>query len=166
VGTTIQASLDTKASNWAHWSRLMMYLFNSFEVKSIVNGQLVCPDLVCDPVGAKNWMYNDNYAQMLITVNISKNIMVHTDGCPTVFNMWQTLRALFERSPDMDYTKQLHTIFENCAYEGSNIVNHLTKLKSNWNNILIHLNPRSLQADVLFKHVIVSTLLHSWDTFT
>ena len=144
----------------------MMYLFNSFEVKSIINGQLVCPDPVCNPVGMKNWMYNDNYAQMLITANISKNIIVHTDGCPTAFNMWQTLRALFERSPDMDYTEQLHTIFENYAYKGSNIVDHLMKLKSDWNNILIHLNPHSLQADALFKHVIVSTLLCSWDAFT
>jgi len=122
------------------WSRLMIYLFNSFEVKSIVNGQLVCPDPVCNPVSAKNWMYNDNYAQMLITANISENIMVHTNGCPTTFNMWETLRALFKRSPNMDYTKQLHTIFENCTYEGSNIVDHLTKLKSDWNNIPIHLN--------------------------
>ena len=143
-----------------------MYLFNSFEVKSIVNGQLVCPDPVCNPVGMKNWMYNDNYVQMLITANISENIMVHTDGCPTAFNMWQTLRALFKRSPNMDYTEQLHTIFENCAYKGSNIVDHLMKLKSDWNNILIHLNPHSLQADALFKHIIASTLLCSWDAFT
>jgi len=77
----------------------MTYLFISFEVKNIVSGQLVCPDPVWDPEGAKNWMYNDNYAQMLITTNISENLMIHTQGCLTTYNMWQTLRTMFERSP-------------------------------------------------------------------
>ena len=166
ASTVIQATLDTKAGNWTQWSRLMTYLFISFEVKNIVSRQVICPDPVQDPEGTKNWMYNDNYTQMLITTNISKNLMIHTQGCPTMYNMWLTPRAIFERSPDLDYTKQLHTIFENCTYEGSNIVDHLTKLKSNWNNIPIYSNLCSLQADALFKCIIAATLLCSWDAFT
>ena len=96
---------------------------------------------------------------MLITTNISENLMIHTQGCPTAYNMWQTLRAMFKRSPDLDYTEQLRTIFKNCTYEGSNIVDHLTKLKSNWNNIPIYSDLCSLQADALFKRIIVAMLL-------
>ena len=48
AGTKIQVMLDTKANNWAHWSRHMMYLFNAVEVRSIVTGQNVCLDPVHD----------------------------------------------------------------------------------------------------------------------
>jgi len=158
--------LDTKAGNWAHWSRLMNYLFAAVEVKHIVYGQIVCPDPLRDPDGTRNWIYNDNYAQMLITTNISKNLMVHTEGCPMANNMWQTLRSMFEATADLEYTEHLRTVFENRALENTNILDHLTKLKSTWHKIHIHSDPRSLEADALFKRVIAATLLRSWDHFT
>ena len=133
--------LDTKAGNWARWSRLMNYLFAAVEVKHIVYGQIVCPDPLRDPNGTRNWIYNDNYAQMLITTNISENLMVHTEGCPTANNMWQTLRSMFEATADLEYTEHLRTVFENRASENTNILDHLTKLKSTWHKIHIHSDP-------------------------
>jgi len=141
AGTKIEVMLDTKAGNWPCWSRLMNYLFAAVEVKHIVYRQIMCPDPVRDPDGTRNWIYNDNYAQMLITTNISENLMVHTEGCPTANNMWQTLRAMFEATANLEYTEHLRPVFENRASEGTNILDHLTKLKSTWHKIHIHSNP-------------------------
>ena len=166
ASTKIEVMLDTKAGNWACWSRLMNYLFAAVKVKNIVYGQIICLDPLRDPDGTRNWTYNNNYAQMLITTNISESLMVHTEGCLTRNNMWKTLRAMFEATTELEYTEHLRTIFKNRATDNTNILDHLMKLKSTWNKIHIHSNPRSMEADTLFKRVIAATLPRSWDHFT
>jgi hypothetical protein len=54
-------------------------------------GTTPCPD---DPEGAKNWDYNDNYAQVLIVNNIASTEMVHIGQCKTAQAMWDSFEAV------------------------------------------------------------------------
>jgi len=103
---------------------------------------------------------------MYITNNVSNELNVHTEGCSTTYKVWKTLKGMFETPSQQDYTEQLCIIFETRATKGTNILDHLTKLKQTWNKVHIFSKKCKLLDDVLFKHIIVSTLPLSWDKYT
>ena len=70
--------LDGKAKNWPSWSQSMGLLFNLFNIQHYVSGEITCPDPDDDPEGICNWKFNDTYAQVLITSNISDAEKTHT----------------------------------------------------------------------------------------
>jgi len=80
-------TLDRHAKNWSSWSQSMALLFKLFKVQEYVLGKIVCPDPKDDTQSAENWTYNDTFAQLLITSNISPAERVHTNSCPTANRM-------------------------------------------------------------------------------
>jgi len=144
----------------------MNYLIQMVDIKEYVDGTLPCPDPTRDPIGTKNWRYNDTCAQMCITNNVSNELNVHTEGCINAHKMYKTLKGMFETPSQQDYTEHLHIIFETRATEGSNILDHLTKLKQTWNKVHIFSEKCKLEDDALFKRIIASTLPRSWDEYT
>jgi len=162
----MEETLDTKSGNWTSWSHLMNYLIQMVDIKEYVDSTLPCPDPAQDPVRASSWKYNDTCAQMCITNNISNKLNVHTEGCTTTHEMWKTLKGMFKTPSQQDYTEQLCIIFETRATEGTNILDHLTNLKQTWNKVHIFSEKHKLLDNILFKHIIASTLPCSWDEFT
>jgi len=165
-GIKMDETLDTKSGNWTSWSCLMNYLSQMVDIKEYVGGTLPCPDPMCDPIRTKNWHYNDTCTQMCITNNVSNKLNVHTEGCISAHKMYKMLKGMFKTPSQQDYTEHLHIIFETRATEGSNILDHLTKLKQTWNKVHIFSKKCKLEDDVLFKHIIASMLPHSWNKYT
>ena len=165
-GTKMEETLDTKSGNWTSWSYLMNYLIQMVNIKDYIDSTLLCPDPAQDPIGASSWKYNNTCTQICITNNVSNELNVHTEGCSNAHEMWKTLKGMFKTPSQQDYTEQLRVIFETRATEGTNILDHLIKLKQTWNKVHIFSKKRKLLDDTLFKHIIVSTLPCSWDKYT
>jgi len=156
--------LDAKAKNWTGWSQSMRMLFDLFDVMEYVQGKTPCPDSVVDPVGAKNWQYNDAFAQMLITSNISATEKVYTIGCPTSHRMWLNLRSMHESH--LFLTDHFRTLIATTVAEGGNIHEHLTKLEHSWDQLSLFGDQNYRISDAFFKRIIAASLPPSWDQFT
>ena len=60
----------------------MKRIFGLCNLLEYVLGNIICPDPMHDPVGAKNWDFNDSYVAMLICENISASQKVYVcRGC-------------------------------------------------------------------------------------
>lgn len=156
--------LDAKAKNWFEWSQSMDILFDLLDVNVYVQGKTPCPDAALDPVGAKNWRYNDTYAKLLIRSNISATEKVHTDGCPTSHRMWLNLQSIHE--PPFDHINSLRMLYATTFTEGGNMYEHLTKLKHLWDRAHLFRDHHGRISDSLFKLRIAASLPASWDQFT
>ena len=67
--TKIEETLDNKKNNWTMWSESMMTLFDLNDVVDFIVSWVPCPERACDPVGVKNWRYNNAYAKLCINNN-------------------------------------------------------------------------------------------------
>ena len=85
--TKIKETLEGKKSNWTTWSESMMMLFDLNDIVDFVVNWVPCPDRAHDPVGAKNWQYNNAYAKLCIDNNTAPSEKVHTQGCGTAHKM-------------------------------------------------------------------------------
>ena len=162
------AKLDSKKNNWISWSQSMRNLFEMSDVVEYIEGTVPCPDPKVDPVGAKNWRWNNGFAKILIDNCTEDEEKLNTQGCQTAHEMWENLRSQFESQDCLVYTDLLQTIFELRATEGSNIVEHLAKLKKLWDQLgrMMFSEGSALENDVLFKRVIAQSLPRSWNSFT
>jgi hypothetical protein len=61
-------------TNWSSWCDQMKRALRHYELESYVDGSLECPD---DPFDARNWAFNDNFAQMVIMTNIATSQSIH-----------------------------------------------------------------------------------------
>lgn len=142
----------------------MRNMFKINNVTKYAEGQIHCPDPTHNPVGVKHWCQNNTYVKMLINVNIFDDERVHTQGCATAHEMWGNLKTIYKMSNSLVYTNKLQTIFQLQATDGTNIPEHLKKLKKLWDKISIYNN--QLMSDIFFKQIIAQSLPHSWNSFT
>jgi hypothetical protein len=106
------------------------------------------------------------YAQILIVSNITKGQMVHVARLNTASEIWTSLRAIHETK---DYGSAIaiqRGLFELRAKEGSDIAEHLTQLKQQWERLNVLDSPSFHIPDLQFKTLIASSLPSSWDVFT
>jgi len=156
--------LDSKRNNWLLWYDSMRNMFEMNNVTKYAEGQICCPDPTRNPVRAKHWHQNNAYIKMLINVNISDDERVHTQGCATAHQMWNNLKTIYKTSNGLVYTEKLQTIFQLWATDGTNIPEHLKRLKKLWDEISMYNN--QLMGNVFFKHIIAQSLPCSWNAFT
>ena len=58
-------------ANWSTWKGSMKRIFGLCNLSDYVLSNVIHPDPMHDPVGAKNWDFNNSYMAMLICENIS-----------------------------------------------------------------------------------------------
>jgi len=158
--------LDSKTKNWSGWAQSMVLLFKLFGIQEYVLGEVTYPDPKDDPESAANWTYNDTFAQLLITSNISVKERVHTNGCTSAHCMWLSLQSMHESKSHLILTTHLHTLMNTIAAEDNNITKHLTKLKLSWDQLSLFSDDNYHVSKFLFKHIIALSLPESWDNFT
>jgi hypothetical protein len=145
--------------NWVMWKTTMRHKFKACKVSGYVYGDIKRPDPTLDPIGAKNWDFNDNYATMLIYDNISPPQKVHAGhkDC-SAHEMWMNLEAIFEVTGHTTIINYVRALFKCSAEEGDDIAEHLNTLQITWG----HLNDLSAEefriSDLFFK-IIISSLL-------
>jgi hypothetical protein len=151
--------------NWVVWCEWIHRIFHICGVEPYVYGTLKQPDSAIDPGTYDIWDYNNVYAQILITNNITKDQMVHITCLNTVYEIWKSLKAIHKTK---DYQVSItiqHALFKKCAADGDNIVEHLTQLKKQWEQLNILDDTDFCITDTQFKTIITSSLPASWDTF-
>ena len=165
--TKIDEVLDRKKRNWDSWSQSIYILFDLAEVTEYIEGNVVYPNPMIDPVGAKNWRYNDTYAKMLITNNIDASEKIHTRGCTTSRKMWKNLRTIYESTSYFVQTDRFRDLCGFRATETTDISEHLVKLKEKWDGLTFFRKKHNLiMSDAFFKCMIAALLPRSWDDFT
>jgi len=80
--------------NWSVWKGSMKHMFSLCNVAKYVFGNIRRPDPAQDPVGTKNWDFNNSYAAMLIHENISTAQKVHMGQDNTSYEVWRNLEAI------------------------------------------------------------------------
>ena len=114
--------LDSKAKNWTSWAQAIALLFKLFGVQEYVSGEVPYLDLKDDQESAANWVYNDMFAQLLITSNISVRERVHTNGCVSSHRIWLSLQSMHESKSHLILTTHLHMLMNTVAVEDDNRV--------------------------------------------
>ena len=84
------------------------------------------------PDDAETWTENDNYAQVIITQNLSKGQMIHIARLDTSADIWLALQAIHKTEGHLSAIATQCALFGTHAKEGDNIVAHLAKLKVEW----------------------------------
>jgi hypothetical protein len=84
------------ATNWIVWHERMIIMLQLCEVYEYTQGLIEKPNSLLDPLGARNWMKNDNYAKHLLTSNITTTEMMNLGRPSTSFDCWNQLVALYE----------------------------------------------------------------------
>jgi hypothetical protein len=108
----------------------MCHKFKACKVAGYIYGNIKRPDPRLDPVSAKNWDFNDNYAAMLIYKNVSSSQKVHVgQDSASAFQMWSNLKAIFEVSSHTTIINYVRLLFKCNAEEGDDILEHLKNLK-------------------------------------
>jgi transposase InsO family protein len=151
------------ANNWIVWSGRMRRVLSLADLEEYVDGKIACPK---DPIQAKNWKFNDMYAQTLIMNNISELEMIHVGHCKTANLMWTELQAVHESKGHQTLVAILRNLFHTVASDQTDITIHLTKMKTFWENISAIGDDDFKITDTLFKLIISSSLPASWDAFT
>ena len=64
-------------ANWSTWKGSMKRIFGLCDLSEYVLSNIVHPNPVHNPVGAKNWDFNNSYMAMLICENISASQKVY-----------------------------------------------------------------------------------------
>ena len=162
----INETLDKKQKNWTGWAESMYLLFGCANAKGYVEGRIQCPDPDINPDGTDNWEFNDSYTWMLINKNIAASERVHTCGCPTAHKMWTNLKMIHESTCYLVHTDRIYVLCRIKAAEGSDIADHLSKLKHQWEQISFSSKLRKIYNDDFFKQQIATSLPRAWDQFT
>ena len=92
--------------------------------------------------------------------------MVHVSRLDTAHEIWTSLEAIHETRGHQVAISIQRTLFRMCAQDDDNIVEHLTKLKKQWERLNMLDDEDFRITDTQFKTIIASSLPKSWDTFT
>ena len=112
---------------------------------------------------ARNWDWNDNYAQVIIMNNISQEETVHVGQCRTANLMWNSLEVVHESKGHQTIIAIICNLFHTVAKDNTNISEHLGRLKTYWERINLIGDNKKI-TDLLFKIIISSSLPASWDS--
>jgi hypothetical protein len=162
--TKVEEDLDTNAKNWVDWCHSMFLVLDIVNARGYVEGKIERPDPGTDPIGAENWRFNDSYTKMLIAQNIAALERLYTRECKTAHDMWMNLRKIHLPMRNPALTAKLRILYKIRAEDGDDIVQHLVKLKRQWDQIAFY--DRCEFNDELFKLHVAVSLPPSWDNFT
>ena len=117
-------------SNWSVWKGSMKHMFSLCNVTEYVFGAIRRPHFAHDPIGAKNWDFNDSYTAMLIYENILTAQKIHTGQDNTAYEVWRNLKVIHEITGHTTIITWIRTLFKCTAEEGDDILEHLSNLKT------------------------------------
>ena len=103
---------------------------------------------------------------MLINKNIASSEKVHTCRCANAHKMWNNLKTIHKSTCYLVHTDRICILCGIKVTEGTNIPEHLTKLKHQWEQILFSGKLKKIYNNNFFKQQIVASLPQSWDQFT
>jgi hypothetical protein len=152
--------------NWVTWRVRMMSLLALCEVERYVRGEIERPHPDIDPKGYANWKKNDNYAQHLITQNVSDEALVHIQHGPTSNIAWKNLESIYEDKSQETAVAIIRNLWHTTAEEDDDIGEHLTTLKKCWERLNLVDDKHFKIPEEQFKVAIISSLPQSWDSFT
>ena len=153
-------------TNWTTWKDQIWRVFQFGKIRSIVNGTMPRPDEDTSPDDAETWTENDNYAQVIITQNLSKGQMIHVARLQTSADMWLALQAIHETKGHLSAIAAQCALFGTHAEEGDDIVTHLAMLKGRWETLNMIDAEDFTITDIQFKGIIATSLPASWDSYT
>ena len=125
--TKLSEPLDE--NNWMAWRERMKRILRLCGILAYAEGKVDKPQ---DIKGATNWEFNDIYAQVMITNNITSTEMVHVSQCFTAKAMWDNLEAVHESKGHQTIVSIIQNLFHTKAEEDSNISELLNQLKHYW----------------------------------
>ena len=101
--TEVGKLLDSKAENWFGWSQSMYNLFDLYDVREYVQGEVPCPDPVHDPVGAVGTITIHMLKFSSQTILLPQRMCTSMDaqapiGCGITFNPYMSLPAIMSTS--------------------------------------------------------------------
>ena len=132
VKSNITRTKELNDTNWNVWKGSMKRIFGLCDLSEYVLGNVVRPDPAHDPVGAKNWDFNDSYAAMLICENISVGQKIYAGQDNKSYEVWRNLEAIHEVTGNTTIITWIQTLFKCTAEEGDDIKEHLNNLKIIW----------------------------------
>jgi len=88
-------------SNWSVWKGSMKHMFSLCNVTEYIFGAIQRPNSAHDPLGAKNWDFNDSYVVMLIYKNISTVQKIHVGQDNMAYEVWRNLEVIHEITSHM-----------------------------------------------------------------
>jgi len=147
-------------TNWCSWRPHITLVLKLCGVHAYVKGEIARPDPVEDPAGADNWTFNDTYAQVLISINLSPSEMVYVGRCTTAHDMWAKLEEVHK--PDASMSQYMNGLFFTRAKDGEDISKHLNKMLQFRESI----KNDDVLPDLFFNLIIAASLPPSWDWFT
>jgi hypothetical protein len=150
-------------ANWFNWRPHITLVLKLCGVYTYITGEIACPDPVEDAAGADNWTFNDTYARLLITINLTSSQMVYVGRCTTARDMWANLKAIHQSGGKVQ--RFFNCLFHTRAEDGDDIGEHLNKVLQYREGISL-MGKHDLIPDPLFKGVIAASLPPSWDEFT
>ena len=107
----------------------MLNLFDATDTVEYIEGSILQPNPAVDMQSYKNWQQNNRFAKMLIDNNIAVSEKTHIQGCCTATRAWQNLHKVYKSEDQLVFTDQLQSIFLTRALEGSNIAEHVMRMK-------------------------------------
>jgi hypothetical protein len=112
-----------------------------------------------DTTSGEIWEYNNNYAQVNITRNITSLRMVHMSQYNTAGNMWKSLITVHKVKDHQTMIAVIQNLLHTIAEENTDINKHLNTLLGYWELLIVLINDNNFHiSDPMFK-VIISSLL-------
>ena len=145
--------------NWAIWHERIRRIFTLCGVEPYVYGTLFRPnDTLSSPDSVTAWNQNDVYAQILITNNITQDQMVHVSRLNTACEIWKSLEAIHETRDYQVAISIQQNLLSQCATNDDDLIEHLTKLKRDWEHLNILDNEDFHITDIQFKTIVAASL--------
>src|SRR5260370_42635523 len=116
--------------NWQAWRDDIDLAFNVCGLRRSGNGEISCPDAGFDPVGADNWLYNDDYTKKVIRDRVSRGQKHHLTNCTTAHEMWSNLKAIHQVCGDQTENQLMRELTDAKPNEGYPNLKHLAKIKT------------------------------------
>jgi len=150
-------------ANWCSWRPHITLVLKLCGVLAYVKGEITRPDPVEDPAGADNWTFNDTYAQVLISINLSPSEKVYVGRCTTAHDMWAKLEEVHKSDASM--SPYMNGLFYTRYEDGEDLCKHLNKMLQFREKLNLIKNDDVI-SDLPFKLTIAASLPPSWDWFT
>ena len=112
--------------NWTVWQEHLIITQQYYELEEYLYSNLKHPD---DLIQAENWDHNDRFTCSIIINNVKAAQVMHITRCKTSHQMWKNLEDIHESKGHTTVITINRNLFHTIAEEGSNILEHLTKMK-------------------------------------
>jgi hypothetical protein len=96
IESNITWTKELTDSNWNAWKGSMKHIFRLCDLSEYVLGKVARPDPAHDPIGTKNWDFNDSYAATIICENILASQKVYMGQDNKFYEVWRNLEAIYK----------------------------------------------------------------------